>query len=230
MFHITARSKNMKTGPILVTTSTAKTCPDACPLKKNGCYAELSQTKYHWRHVTEGKHGTEWNEFISTLSRLLPKLDGKKLWRHNQAGDLPGANNRINRRQAIQLAVVNKKSGARGWTYTHKPMTMENAETVRQMNKIGFTVNLSGNSVADADRLADLGVAPVVTILPSDTQGNRLKTPAGRQVIVCPAQRIEGMTCDRCGLCESRHPRRPIIGFLAHGVSKKKVSEIARKQ
>ena len=86
MFHITPKSKNAKVGKMAVTTSTATTCPSACPFRDNGCYAESGPLKLHWLKVTEGKRGDDWPTFLGKI-RDLPA--GSK-WRHNQAGDLPG--------------------------------------------------------------------------------------------------------------------------------------------
>ena len=82
-FHLAKSSRNAKTGPIPVSTSSATTCPDSCPFKRNGCYAEGGPLAMHWRAITEGKRGTAWPEFIAAVE-ALPK---GQLWRHNQAGD-----------------------------------------------------------------------------------------------------------------------------------------------
>ena len=67
MFHITPKSKNAKVGKMAVTTSTATTCPSACPFRDNGCYAESGPLKLHWLKVTEGKRGDDWSTFIDKI-------------------------------------------------------------------------------------------------------------------------------------------------------------------
>ena len=228
LVHITKKSGNIKTGPIPVTTSGNQSCPSACPFKKSGCYADGGPLAIHWSKVSSGNRGEKWPQFIKTLKSTLAEFGPGQLWRHNQAGDLPGINSKINRTQALQLAKANKESGARGWTYTHKPMTRENQKTVREMVKLGFAVNLSANSLEHADKLSKLGIAPVACVLPADTTGARITTPEGRSVVVCPAQRINSVTCAKCGLCANLHPARPIVGFLAHGHKARAVSSIAR--
>jgi hypothetical protein len=37
LVHLTAKSRNVKTGAIPVSTTTAESGPDACPLKSRGC-------------------------------------------------------------------------------------------------------------------------------------------------------------------------------------------------
>ena len=41
--HLTLKSRNAKVGPIPVSTSSAATCRDMCPLKAKGCYATFSR-------------------------------------------------------------------------------------------------------------------------------------------------------------------------------------------
>jgi len=178
--------------------------------------------------VSDGRRGDDWRDFLGKVRKFA--RPGQR-WRHNQAGDLPGVGNRINSRQLFQL--VRASGTSNGWTYTHKPVlgisatVTRNREAIRAANESGgLTINLSGNHLAHADQLAELAIGPVVTVLPHDapTQGNT--TPAGRKVIVCPAQTHEGVTCASCGLCAVRS-RSVIVGFLAHGVAKKKAAAIA---
>jgi len=221
--HLTVKSSNRKVGPIPVSTTTAATCPDACPLKARGCYAAGGPLNIHWRKVTEGKAGDDWSTFTGKVAALP---DGQ-LWRHNQAGDLPGANNEIDR--ADMLALVNANTGKRGFTYTHKPMSdAGNRELVKYANDRGFTVNLSADNLAEADELADLEIAPVVTILDAE-HGKRhdVVTPAGRKVATCPATYRDDVTCASCQLCQ-RRDRKVIVGFPAHGFARKAAATIAR--
>ena len=94
-YHLKPKSGNGKTGPIAVTTSTKDTCPPSCPLLKDGsCYAQSGfHLRMHWDAVSAGSRGTAYPKFLESL-RQLP--DGTKL-RHNQAGDLPGSNGRLNK-------------------------------------------------------------------------------------------------------------------------------------
>lgn len=54
------------------------------------------------------------------------------------------------------------------------------------------------------------------TVILEDTfAGKNTRTPAGRLVVVCPAQRSK-MTCNDCRLCDPQ-TRGPIVGFIEHG-------------
>lgn len=219
---LTMKSSNGKTGPIPVSTSTAKTCPDACPLKTAGCYAHAQPLAGRWQEVTEGRFGMSWRAFCDAIA----KLPAGQLWRHNQAGDLPGSNNHINAPDLARLVDANK--GKRGFTFTHKPMTPGNARAVQEANAGGFTINLSADTLAEADQLAALAIAPVVVVLDAEP-GKRhdLTTPAGRAVRTCPATYLPNVSCQSCALC-SRQNRQVIVGFPAHGSQKKAAAAIAR--
>ena len=213
-FQLTPISKNAKTGPIPVSTTSAETCPDACPFKKNGCYADAGPLALHWAKVSEGERGGTLEAFTKAI-KAFPK---GQLWRHNQAGDLPGENDAID--ATTFRAIVSANKGRKGYTYTHKPMTEENQALVKEANEAGFTVNLSGNNLAHADRLKALGVGPVTAIVPENAPDKGV-TPEGNRWIACPAQTRENVSCASCKLC-SVASRGIIIAFKAHGTSKKK--------
>ena len=197
-YHLTALSRNAKLGPMPASTSGAQTCPDACPLKTNGCYAEHGPQAMHWRKVTAGERGSDWPGFVDNVRRSV--YPGQ-LWRHNVSGDLVGTGDRIDASALVDL-------------------------TRAKANASGFTVNLSADSLAIADALADTG-QPVVTILPSDYADKReAVTPAGRRVVVCPAVTGQARSCHDCGLCH-RKTRLVIVGFPAHGSAKRKANAVA---
>jgi len=219
-FHFTPKSDNAKTGAMPVTTSTAATCPDSCPLKAGGCYAKTSFLGMHWKKVSDGRRGEGFTSFLQQIRSIAPGT----LWRHNQAGDLPGKGDNIAAGDLLRLAKAAR--GTRGFTYTHKPTTAKNLKAIRSAVKEGFTINLSSNNLKHADRLSRHGL-PVVTVLPSEAvKVKNLTTPQGRPVVVCPATRSEYITCKTCGLC-SKADRKFIIGFPAHGSQSDKANSIA---
>lgn len=228
MFHLTRISANAKTGPIPVSTSEKGTCPDACPLKKSGCYAATGKVNIHWLKVTRGERGLAWAEFVQAI-KSLPR---GQFWRHNQAGDLPGDNNSIDVKALGELVDANK--GKRGFTYTHKP-TLDgqannaildaNRKAIADANANGFAINLSADNLHEADELAKQKIGPIVTLLPSSQKTNSF-TPEGRKVVVCPAVTKQYVTCATCQLCQ-KTDRSVIVGFPAHGLAFRKVDGIA---
>lgn len=267
-FHFSPKSTNAKTGPIPVTTSGKQTCPKACVFMPEyneageiiegtgGCYAANNPMVFHWNKVSNGAY-IDYSELCYQVATIRPaRLAGRLagLWRGNQAGDLAGDKENVDR-IALQMMVdanngifkrqqVGKKK--RGFTYTHYDVleNRNNYEAVLSANRQGFTINLSANDLVHADRLAALNIAPVATVLDSAI-GRRTKrkegwteslpeykarikglaTPEGRRVVVCPATYQDDVTCADCGLCQVQG-NRPLIGFPAHGASFKRVDRV----
>lgn len=223
-------SGNRKTGPMPVSTSNSSTCPDACPIKLKGCYAKYGPTGMAWRNVDNGKakDAVEWEQF----TRQVKALAKGALWRHNQAGDLNGIEGKpdfLDSDKLSQLVQANRHK--RGFTYTHYPVidshyAQHNAENIQRANRDGFTINLSGNDIAHADKLKALDIAPVVVLMPRDAEKVTI-TPAGNKVVICPAENSDKVNCLTCGLCQVAD-RSYIIGFRAHGTAAKTVELIAK--
>lgn len=229
MFYVLKQvSGNRKTGPMPVSTSNSSTCPDACPIKLKGCYAKYGPTGMAWRNVDSGKakEAVEWPQFI----RQVKALSRGSLWRHNQAGDLNGLGEQIDITMLRQL--VHANAGKRGFTYTHYDMLSNpinaqvNKDAAEYANRNGFTINLSGNDIAHADKLKALNIAPVVVLMPRDAEKVTM-TPEGNKVVICPAENSDKVTCLSCGLCQIAE-RDYIIGFRAHGTAAKTVELIAK--
>jgi hypothetical protein len=236
-------SQNKKTGPIPVSMSEPGTCPPSCAFYDTGCYALYGKLSISWRRTSA--RGIPWDEFL----RRVASLPDGTLWRHNQAGDLAGAGDAIDGDALRALTTAN--AGKRGFTFTHKPvlrtvpltpfrraqkrrnsprpsaMVLSNRRHIARANAQGFTVNLSADSIEEADALHALGIGPVVTVLPENAP-HRIETPKGNLVVVCPAQ-TGNRTCATCGLC-AKTQRKAIIGFRAHGQFSTLVSELVRSK
>jgi hypothetical protein len=219
-YRVTLKSRNKKTGPIMVTTTEKKSCPKACPLKDNGCYADGGPLAIVWRDTeTMGKD-------IDGLCDDIRALKPGALWRHNQAGDLPHKGETIDFEALVKIVDANK--GKRGFTYSHHDMrNLVNQNCVEFANTEGFTINLSANNLTEADQLKKVNIGPVVVVLP-ENQTTNIKTPAGNKVTVCPAaiDKTDKINCANCKLC-AISDRETIIGFPAHGMRKKKAGIIA---
>lgn len=221
-YHLVRVSRNRKTGPIPVTTTSANSCPANCSFKGNGCYAESGPLAVHWGRVNSGARGGSFDDLLEEVSTLRRNA----LWRHNQAGDLtPSSPGVIDASLLIRLAWINK--GRRGFTYTHYRPTGANRGAIAAANRLGFTVNLSAETLGQADEYADLGIAPVVVVLPAHAT-KATCSPAGRHVVVCPAS-VGNSDCLNCGICQQRD-RACIVGFPAHGSGAKRIEAIFLKQ
>jgi hypothetical protein len=209
---IQGRSGNSKLGPIPAVTVTASTCPPSCGQFNHGCYAESHILREQWRKVEYA--GVSWSELCDFV-RAFPL---RQLWRYAVAGDLPGVGESIDWHALWQLEEANL--GKRGFTFTHKRAALKR-------DAGDFTINMSADNLLQADEFAEYG--PTVVVLPSDAP-DRLLTPGGRKVVVCSAEQNHSVTCARCGLCAQGRKSRPIIGFRAHGLRKREVSERSRLQ
>jgi hypothetical protein len=218
--HYTIASNNSKTGPMLVTTTSADTCPKDCPFNGHGCYAQLGPILIHWRKVDNGERAKEWNDFLHAIR----KQQKGSLWRMNQAGDLPGIDNHIDEDKLNDVIHANR--GRCGFTYTHKALTETNKALIKDANDRGFTINLSANDLNDADEKASLGIAPVVVPISSKSEEWPTHTPGGKRVVVCPNS-TKDLSCAECGLCQKVN-RKSIVGFPAHGVRKRQVENIVK--
>ena len=226
--HLTVKSGNRKVGPIPVSTTEQSTCPVSCPLNTTqggGCYANGGPLKLHWNKVSDGTRGSTLAAFNDKI-RALPV---GQLWRHNQAGDLPGDGYNVDA-LAVE-SIANANIGKRGFTYTHYDTSdHHNRDAIRKANRAGFTVNLSSDNPEHADQLANHKAGPVVTLLLGDQTENST-TPEGRKVVVCPATIKDGVSCASCGLCQRQEvggKERPIIGFPVHGTQKAKAGKVAK--
>lgn len=204
--HFIRQSANTKTGPIPVTYSQRETCPPSCPHYRADCYAEDYYTRLSWDKVA-ARGGS-----LADLCESVAALPAGQLWRFNVAGDLPGAGETVDAAALGEIVAAN--AGRRGFTYTHKK-SADALHWAGHATRWGFTVNLSADDAGEADLLAEADAGPVVAIVPTDTP-EKSYTPAGRTIIVCPAQSRDGVTCETCGLC-ARADRGVIIGFRAHG-------------
>ena len=216
-------SSNTKTGPIAVSMTESKSCPDTCALKQNGCYAKTSFVGIQWRQLDKGTHGIEWDEFISQLS----SLPYGSIFRHNVAGDLPHDNGNVNAAMVLSLTLaLNRKTG---FTYTHHDIidNANNLSIIKSANKRGFTINVSCDNLNQVDQVMALGV-PAATILP-EVSDKLTCTPDGNKVVTCPATYNDKIQCSNCGngkpLC-ARSDRTYAIGFPVHGAGKKKAEKV----
>jgi len=222
--HLTIKSTNAKTGPIPVSTTSMKSCPSTCPFKANGCYADSGPLRLHWQKVTNKLRGMPWSQFCKEIA----KLPEGSLWRHNQAGDLPHTAGTINTKKLLKL--INANSGRKGFTYTHHDVLTNptNSLAIWASNTSGFTVNLSANTIDEADELYNLHIAPVAVTLHSGETRKSFRSPNDVRIVTCPATLRDDVTCESCGLCAIA-TRRCIVGFPSHGTSKRKVDNYIKE-
>lgn len=203
--HVRYKSNNKKTGPIPVTTTERSTCPPSCSWYDKGCYAKYGPLGMHWDKVSKGERGYSWDQFLGWV-KDLPK---GTLWRHNQAGDLPGIEEDIDIEACIDLAMASQHT--MGFTYTHK--WDGNEEVIELLNDLGFTVNTSCDTYEEAKLSMHMGLPTTVMLSPD--------MPEDFPVARCPAE-YKDTSCAQCKLC-ARSNRKVAVGFTPHGAGKKHV-------
>lgn len=170
--------------------------------------------RQHWRDVEN--RGVSWSD----LCRFIASLPDGQLWRYAVVGDLPGIGEHIDELKLGELVLANR--GKHGFTFTHKH-SEQAIRAARDATGQGLTVNLSADYLNQADLFAEQQMRTVV-VLGLDAP-HRFKTMDGRTVVKCPATYMTDVDCSRCGLCSKAQPNRPIVGFPAHGLRKREVSE-----
>ena len=208
-----ARSTNRKLGPMPAAYVERDTCPAVCPLRGAGCYGEAGPVSIHWKQTK-----TPWRVFLG----LVKAIPAGILWRYAVVGDLPGRRNSIDTTKLWQLIHANGDS--RGFTYTHKPLSELYQKVIKRINEqTPFTINLSADSLKEADQKADLNIGPVTGVIPSHTT-LATTTPKVRTVMVCPATYNPHVNCQNCRLC-ANSKRNFLVGFRAHGNKQKLIDE-----
>lgn len=231
-------SSNRKTGPIPVSSTAAQSCPQACPMRTDasgGCYAASGNSAIHWRALSEGRAGTALD--LQGFVTAIASLPRGQLWRMNEAGDLmPDKTGCIDTVALSAIVGANGYGKRQGFTYTHHRVTGDDSQgrnnraLVQWANERGFTINASANNPEHADSIADAAPGvPVVTLMDPDAWAGKAtaSTPAGRMIVRCPAEYMQGMDCAKCGLC-AVSTRKGIVGFTAHGSSKRRVIAIVK--
>lgn len=214
-FHLTKVSSNMKTGPIAVSTTSSDSCPPSCPLRGHGCYAEAGKLRFHWRAV-DGERGTDFRAFLDAV-KALPE---DSMFRHNQAGDLPGDGENLDRDAVMALAKASAHLVA--WTYTHYPPNDHNVAVAKEAGEAGLAISFSMDNAAEA--FAAKGF-DTVCVLPADTKE---RWDHATRTLTCPAY-YRKTTCKDCGICAIRG-RSFSVGFPAHGRGAKNVETVTGQQ
>jgi hypothetical protein len=240
-YAMTRVSSNRKTGPIATVTAADETCWQGCAFYKK-CYPTAGPLNMHWKAVSSGVRGV----LLPELLEQIESLYRRSVWRWGDAGDVPGAGSRIDAAAIGELIKVNAERSLLPIIYSHKPVLWDdlpgqanivalNRVAITTANLNGLTISLSAEGFRRADRLVELDIAPVVTVVPTAVPADwrKLKTPAGNTVLRCPAEFVPGFTCARCGgaagpLCGqvARQRRGQIVGFTAHGPRRYKIDNI----
>lgn len=232
---IIPHSSNVKTGDIIQSYSARNTCPNRCPFKGNGCYADNFQVSMAWDRADNPNDpryvGNKRELFLALLSATADhaKKESSFLFRHNVAGDIAHDNSNMINRDILEALTdscnkVSETLGVKlqGYTYTHCSINLQNSIAVREATAKGFTVNFSCETVEEVMEAKALDCDAVITSVNPEGTIKALKSE-GLKALQCLSQ-TNSITCKDCGLC-ARH-RDLVLVFAVHGNGSKKARKV----
>jgi len=217
---VTQWSANEKLGWASATYQPTVHCVD-CPLKNNGCYAQVGNVGMHVKKLDAAARESHASPVRSArqeakgIDALRAKGQGLRL---HTSGDCPTT-------EAAEIVAdaagrFMKRGGGQAWTYTHAWRRV----TRRAWGAV--SVLASVETLADARRAMKRGFAPARVVAKFD--GDKAWTEDGIRWIPCPAQTRDDVTCETCKLCwnaDRLKARASGIAFEAHGPSKRRAAE-----
>lgn len=218
----TATSSNRKTGNVPTAWVGANRAErrascSGCPLLDAGCYAHSGPVALAANSV---QRAIATGADRSIDAALANRAHSARMFRLTAIGD-------IGRAPAALAATIKRKIKAAGLAivgYTHHWREADVSASWRGV------LMASTETLADADTAIDSGWR-ATTIVAADAPA-RTTTPAGRPVIVCPAQQAEArgvtLTCNDCRRCDGSRHDSAIIAFRAHGNQAKEATQQAQ--
>ena len=231
VYRFIENTNSRKVGAMAVSYSPRQTCPDTCPLKNGKCYGENFPISLHWNNYSKDLTDN-YDKFIDEI-KLYRKYNGNKIWRHNIVGDLVADKDfKINAKKLYQLIDANNKGAVICYTHHHtikdkngkNKVSRYNLNRIKEANELGFTINLSADTIDQAKQLYNKTKLPTAVSLPvtknkykklsKDKQADYKKELLKDKIVICPEQ-THDVKCIDCKLC-NKSDRKVIIGFLEH--------------
>lgn len=198
-------------------------CPSACPLKDDGCYAQtsgfLGKLARALNEEEKDPNAAEC-ELIDASYKGGPVPPGRALRLH-VSGDCADRH----KASALACAVARwqRRGGGPAWNYTHAWRTVRRSA----WGKVSVLASIENPLQARVVRRQGYAPALVVESHPPD---GRAYEKDGTRWIPCPAQTRE-VGCTDCRLCfdaDALFERRAGIAFAAHGAKRNDVKRIVR--
>jgi hypothetical protein len=202
-------------------------CPP-CPLRKNGCYAELFRPGLHTNRLNKvAETQLDDPNLQETIAKEeadgIAKLTGKRKLRVHIVGDC--ATDATATIVGSAMRAHEMKHGKAAWTYTH------GWKTVSKSSWMGARVLASCETVKDVAEARALGWGTALITPPHPS--NKIYKYEGERVIPCPAQfSYKGervVTCEDCSLCQRPEwlkEHAVSIGFQPDGGTSKRVLKV----
>ena len=209
-------SQNKKIGDMAATyLPIAQTCPNTCPHKGNGCYAQMGHVGFQVMRLERVTQGKKAYDIIRQEAREIAKrgheAEGRSLRLHVSGDVRSDATARL-------LGKATLKWDGVVYSYTHSWRHVKRSSWNR------ISVLASCENMTQAKEAWERGYAASVIVPEHKT--DKAYMVGDMKVIPCPQQTRE-VTCEQCGLCMKDgmlHDQKAVIAFAAHGAGKKRVS------
>jgi hypothetical protein len=203
-------------------------CPSSCPLRGDGCYAQVSYVNYTTHRLDRGFVEGMRPEAVARVERraIREGFDGGPV---PQDGAQGGRDLRMHvsgdartKRSAAILGDAAREWRERGggdvWTYTHAWHTVPRECWGEDVSVLGST-----EDPKNVEAIREQGYAPAIVVAshPSDRAYQLEGTDT--KWIPCP-QQTKDIPCTRCRLCfnaDSLRDQNRGIAFAAHGATRK---------
>lgn len=214
--HFVAKSSNRKTGKISNTYRTQDTCPNSCPLRLSGCYAEMGPMGNSPFKIAD-KFGADTDAVMERIIEQVPQ-DGMLRW--EVSGDVVLADGVTPDLDYIEATnrVAEARPDIQMIRYTH-------AWEALDPSVFGYTVNASTESVEGVTRALRAGWEAVMVCPEGDPLLQGETFVEGKRLVQCPAETRDDVTCSSCKLCSKSWDTRPVILFEVHGPRKRLAGE-----
>lgn len=221
---VVERSENAKlskNGHVSATYVSQTTCPNSCPLKGKGCYAEYGKSGMINRRLNSASEKRP-VMVAKAEAEGIKELTGKFPLRLHVVGDA------YDKKSAEVLAeaaeVHTSKFGMPVWTYTHN-------HTTPRSSWGNISVFRSCETLRQAETAIKAGYSAVLIV--EKFKSNKMY-PIGRGLygIPCPAQIDKTKSCTDCKLCmidKNLQKKNMVILLQTHGNGKRYVNEILRE-
>jgi hypothetical protein len=210
-----AKSGNAKLGGAAITIVAKQSCPETCPFKANGCYAEHDSGVHHWNRISAGAADKSPLELARAEAKAIDELPGDRDLRLHVAGDSTTEEGTRLIATACAKYVFRGKwkhgTDVSVWAYTH------GWRTVPRDAWGSVSVLASCETPEDVKLARSRGYAAAMVV--PRFEGESAYEHGEVTVIPCPQQTRE-RTCTQCRLCmnaERLHKSSLVIGFALHG-------------
>lgn len=212
-------SGNSKIGKVSATYAAQQTCPDSCPLKGSGCYAEGGMVGMHTRKLNSSAEasGASVDELAMLEAMAIAGLTGTLPLRIHVVGD--ATTDTAAKLLSDAATFYSNKHGQKVWSYTHA------WRDVSRKSWQNVSVFASCESTVDAQKAMSLGYAAAVVV--ESHKDTKAYLENGVKLVPCPQQTGRAKDCVSCGLC-MRAPQMlaagSVIAFAVHGQGTKKAT------